>query len=172
MPDLLAIAQGLNALKATTDIIKAMVGLRDAAQILEKTVDLNQKILAAQTALADAQMEQTALIQTIRDREEEIARLKAWETEKQRYELKDVAMGSGSFAYIIKPTAQGGEPLHCLCAYCYENGKKRVMQTTGRLLHGRRLWSCPDCKNDIIMSWWPPYGYPGSKEPSPPESPN
>ena len=33
MPDMLAIAQGLNAIKATTDIIKTMAGLRDAAQI-------------------------------------------------------------------------------------------------------------------------------------------
>src|SRR5277367_1923653 len=115
---MLAIAQGLNALKATTDIIKAMVGLRDAAQILEKTVELNQKILTAQGGLADAQAEQTALIQTRREREEEIARLKTWETEKHRYELKDVAIGSGSFAYMIKPDSQRGEPLHCLCAYC------------------------------------------------------
>jgi hypothetical protein len=166
VPDMLAIAQGLNALKATTDIIKAMVGLRDAAQILEKTVELNQKILTAQTALADAQMEQASLIQTIRDREEEIARLIAWDAQKQRYELKDISMGSGSFAYMIKPDAQGGEPLHCLCAYCYERGQKRIMQFTPRIAGPRRIWSCPECKNDIIMGSWPPRGYPGSPPPN------
>lgn len=168
MPDLLAIAQGLNALKATTDIIKAIVGLRDAAQILEKTVELNQKILTVQGALTDAQTEQTALIQTIREREEEIARLKAWETEKQRYELKDVAMGSGSFTYMIKRDAQEGDPLHCLCAYCYERGQKRIMQFIPRTAGARRIWSCPDCKNEILMGWWPPRGYPGSPAPNTP----
>ena len=54
MPDMLAIAQGLNAIKATTDIIKTMAGLRDAAQILEnyerhRTTALHmRKLLRAQ----------------------------------------------------------------------------------------------------------------------------
>jgi hypothetical protein len=80
VPDMLAIAQGLNAIKATTDIIKTMTGLRDAAQILEKTVELNQKILSVQAALADAQAEQTTLIERIRELEKEVTYLKSWES--------------------------------------------------------------------------------------------
>jgi hypothetical protein len=166
MPDMLAIAQGLNAAKALTDIAKTMFGLRDSAKLLEATVEFNQQLLSIQKALLEAQAEQTTLIQTIRDREEEIARLKAWETEKERYELKDVAMSSGAFAYMIKPESQGTEPLHCLCANCYEQGKKRIMQFTPRLAAGRRVWSCPACQNEILIGWWPPPGYPGSPAPA------
>jgi hypothetical protein len=154
MPDLLAIAQGLNALKATTDIIKAMVGLRDAAQILEKTVELNQKILTVQGALADAQTEQTVLIQTIREREEEIARLKAWETEKKRYDLKDIAGGQGAFAYVIKPEMQGADPPHCICADCYENGEKRILQRTTTMAPDGYTLFCTKCKNRILAWSW------------------
>ena len=128
MPDMLAIAQGLNALKATTDIIKAMAGLRDAAQILEKTVELNQKILTVQTALADAQAEQTTLIQTIRHLEEDVTRLKTWEAEKQRYELKEVA--PRTFAYVLKPNAGDPEPPHWICASCYQ--KTRSLSFKGK----------------------------------------
>jgi len=65
--DLIAISQGLNALNAATQIAKAMLGLRDSAKLLENTVKLNSEILSVQTALANAQEEQTALVQTISD---------------------------------------------------------------------------------------------------------
>jgi hypothetical protein len=155
MADLLAIAQGLNALKATTDIIKTMVGLRDAAQILEKTVELNQKILTVQTALADAQAEQTTMVQTVRELEEEIARLNAWEAEKQRYELRDLGDPSGSFVYAVKPEAKGHEPFHCICANCYERRKKSIIQRTGERDLGRRVWKCPECNSTILVYQWP-----------------
>jgi hypothetical protein len=106
-------------------------------------------------------------LQKISELEHEVAYLKAWETEKQRYELKDVADRSGSFTYIIKKEMQGSEPLHCLCANCYERGQKSIMQTTSDLIARHRSWICPSCKNVILMGWWPPYGYPGSKAPDP-----
>jgi hypothetical protein len=150
MPDMLAIAQGLNALKATTDIIKAMAGLRDAAQILEKTVELNQKILTVQTALADAQAEQTTLIQTIRHLEEEVARLKTWEAEKQRYELKEVA--PRTFAYVLKPNAGDPEPAHWICASCYQKNQKSILQGE-KWYGGGWVHNCPSCKAKITTDF-------------------
>ena len=46
MPDLIYIGQGLNAVKALTDIAKTMVGLRDSAKLLETTVEFNQQFLS------------------------------------------------------------------------------------------------------------------------------
>ena len=171
MPDITAIAQALGALKAMKDIAEATIGLRDAAAFRERQIEFQGKIIDAQNALSALQEERTTLIETIRRRDEEIARVKAWETEKQRYELKDIAMGSGAFTYMIKPDAQRGEPLHCLCAYCYEKGNKRIMQMTVRTSGARHVWTCPECKNDIILVWWPPYGYPGSRAPKPASAP-
>jgi seryl-tRNA synthetase len=146
MADMLAIAQGLNALKAMMDIGKAMVGLRDAAQILEKTVELNQKILSVQTALADAQAEQTTLVQTIGQLEEEIVRLKTWETEKKRYQLTEVA--PRTFTYVLKPEMANGEPPHWICAACYQNGKISILQ--GKESHTFGWYhSCPSCSAEI-----------------------
>jgi hypothetical protein len=44
MPDLFAISHALNALKATTDIVKTIAGLRDSAKLLESTVELDRLI--------------------------------------------------------------------------------------------------------------------------------
>jgi cellobiose-specific phosphotransferase system component IIA len=72
MPDLIAISQGLSALKATSDIVKALIGLRDYAQILEKTVELNQQIATAQAALISAHQEQSSLFDQVHALEKEI----------------------------------------------------------------------------------------------------
>ena len=165
MPDMTAIAQALGAFKAMKDIAEATIGLRDAAAFRERQIEFQGKIIDAQNALTALQEERTALIEAVRQREEEIASLKAWETEKQRYELKDLASRSGAFAYMIKLAMQSGEPLHCLCAVCYEHGKKSLLQATSRLGAGNRIWTCPVCKTDILMGPWPPQGYPGSPVP-------
>jgi hypothetical protein len=153
MPDLIAISQGLNAVKAATEIVKTIAGLRDSAKLLENTVELNQKILSVQTALADAQAEQTTLIQTVHQLEEEITRLKAWDAEKQRYKLVEV--GAGAFAYVIKPEAQGSEPEHLLCPTCYEKGKKLILQALSvaeqRGVRGD-VRTCPACKTSVAVA--------------------
>jgi hypothetical protein len=150
MPDLIAISQGLNAVKAATEIVKTIAGLRDSAKLLENTVELNQKILSVQTALSDAQAEQATLIQTIREHEEEIARFKAWETERQRYELKKVSQ-IGSTAYVLKQDAQGADPPHCICTACYQHAKKGILQPTAKLEMRLRVWQCLECKSTIIV---------------------
>jgi hypothetical protein len=64
--DLLALAQGFQAVRSAGQLAQALIGLRDAAAILEKTVELNRKIADAQSALFEAQTEQTTLVKTNR----------------------------------------------------------------------------------------------------------
>jgi predicted nuclease with TOPRIM domain len=113
MPDITAIAQALGALKAMKDIAEATIGLHNAVAFRERQIEFQGKIIDAQNALSALQEERTTLIETIREREEEIARLKAWEAEKQKYELQDV--GHGAFAYVRKTDAEPAEPPHWLC---------------------------------------------------------
>lgn len=149
MVDLLAIGQGLGALKAASDIAKTLVGLRDSAQLLEKSVELNRKILDAQGALTEARSEQTAMIEQIRTLEEEIARLKSWETEKQRYELKRYL--PGVLFYTLKQEGAGGEPVHALCAKCYHDGKKAIVQRTGKTTARDPTHFCPQCRTEYYV---------------------
>lgn len=60
------------------------------------------------------------MIERIRDLQEQIVQLKAWETEKQRYEFKTFG---GGVACFLKPETQGTEPMHPICANCYARGK-------------------------------------------------
>jgi hypothetical protein len=124
-----------------------MIGLHDAKAVQEKVLELNSKILDAQRATFAAHDERTTLIDRVRALEEENAGMKAWGAEKARYELKDLYRGL--FAYIPKEGMEQGEPLHALCANCYQKGQKSILQTNGSISVHDRTWDCPNCKTKI-----------------------
>lgn len=146
MPDISAIAAALSSLKAAKDIAEAMVTLRDTSAFQSKLIEFQGKLIDANNSAFAAQDERSALLEQIRDLEKEVAKLKAWETEKERYQLKDVFLGS--FAYVLKPDAEGPEPPHWLCTNCYENGKRSILQR-GASQGPEYFWACPYCKATI-----------------------
>jgi hypothetical protein len=151
MPDMTAIASALSSFKALKDIAEAMIGLRDAASFRERQIEFQGKIIDAQSALMALQDERATLVETIRHQEAEIARLKAWEAEKERYELKQVTIG-GSLTYVLKPDAQGTEPPHWICAACYQVGKKSILQR-GDTHGGDWFYRCPRCTASVRAPW-------------------
>jgi hypothetical protein len=62
------------------DIAKGLKDINDATVRNAAVIELQEKILAAQA-------EQTALVVRVGELEKEVADLKAWDAEKQRYEL-------------------------------------------------------------------------------------
>lgn len=121
--------------------------IRDLAKLGDMRVELLAQILAAQQGALAAQADQSAMLEHVRTLEKEVARLQAWESEKQRYKLKP--FGPGSFAYALKESAQGDEPAHWICASCYEHGKKSILQATSRLEARRRIYRCFECNAEI-----------------------
>ncbi len=71
---------GLGALKTAFDIAKGLKDIDDATRRNAAVIELQEKILAAQQS-------QSSLIETARELEKEVVQLKAWEADKQRYEL-------------------------------------------------------------------------------------
>jgi len=131
------------------------MGLRDSAKLLEKTVELNQQIAAAQSALFSAQSEQTMLVKKIDDLEKEIDRLKAWEVEKNRYKL--VRYEPGVLVYYLKSEENNGEyPAHNLCSGCYDKGVKGILQATPQLQARYRVHVCDRCGVKLAFSFVPP----------------
>lgn len=131
---------GLGAIKTAFDLTKAIKDLDDRTRRNEAVIDLQQKILTAQEA-------QAALIKRIGELEEDLARMKTWEAEKQRYELKDLRLGF--FAYIPKIGMENGEPPHAICANCYQRGLKSILHLNNTLDTRERTWDCPACKTKI-----------------------
>ena len=128
---------GLSIFKSAFDIAKGLKDINDAATRNAAVIELQEKILGAQAA-------QSALIERVREAEAEVARLKAWEREKDRYRL--VRWEYGAFAYIPKDAEAGGEPPHALCATCYQRSVKSLLQFNGEMQIFKQAWDCPSCK--------------------------
>jgi hypothetical protein len=122
MPDIAFIS----SLNAAIQVTKALIGVRDAAMIDAKVIELRDHLIEAQNSIMQSQAEQATLIKRVHDLEEEIARVRAWEEEKQRYQL--IQAWSGCFVYALKEASKGTEPPHWICAHCYEDGRREILQ--------------------------------------------
>jgi hypothetical protein len=130
---------GLSAIKTAFDIAKGLKDIDDAARRNAAVIELQEKILAAQAA-------QSALIQTVNDREKELTTLKDWEADKRRYQLAELR--AGFVALSLKQSMQNGDPFHYICADCAANGKKFYLQ---KHIAGSYYdeYRCGGCKSTI-----------------------
>lgn len=152
MPDPISTAIGaIGATKSALEVVKAMADFRDATKLNTVKFELTRLLLEAIEA-------QSTLVADKRDLEERIRQLEAWDGEKQRYQLAEV--GRGTFAFVLKPDAQGSDPPHMACANCFNQGRRSILQRNPQTLGGRAAFDCPSCQTKITIN------PPNSGEPS------
>ena len=151
MVDMAAIAGFATSMRAAVEITKAMKDIHDANLLQTKTFELTREILSAQSYAVEAVAAQSALLDRVRQLEEEKAKLEAWEAESDRYELQDV--DRGFFAYVLKPGMENGEPSHALCATCYQRRFKSFFQSSGHIAVHEHYWFCPACNTKVKSQW-------------------
>lgn len=154
MPDVTSIAAALSSFNTLKNIAQAMVNLHDAQALQLKIIEFNGQLIDAQTKIFAVNEERTSLVERVGELEKQLAELKAWDAEKQRYELKEIA--PGSFAYALKPTEQNAEPPHKICANCYQKGEKSILQkepgsSVQVSLGIPNQYICPRCKAKVVM---------------------
>jgi hypothetical protein len=146
-PMTLFVSIGAN-LKAATDIAIGLSKLKTLAEVNAKAIELQGAILRLQSDAFTAQADQSSMIERIRDLEKELARVKAWEETKQRYKLHQ--QSPGTFVYVLHDHRDGSEPLHWICANCYEEGKKSILQFS-RQDYSHKYYGCPSCKAEVLV---------------------
>ena len=148
MVDIVSIQQAINSIQAVGKLAKSLVGMHDASLIREKTIELNEAILAAQGSALSAQSEQFGLLEKIGSLEKKIAQMEAWDTEKQRYQLT-----TGRFAYSLKSEAAAAEPSHKICANCYDTRNEKSILQHELIFPGRiDALVCNNCGAELFLS--------------------
>ena len=138
------------SLKTAGEIAKTMIGLRDTTLIQSKVIELQGVILSAQSSALASQTAQFELLERVRTLEKEMAGMKAWDTEKDRYELKK--WGEGAFPYVLKESEARGEPIHAICPNCYQAGVKSILHSNLEPQWIKHAWCCSRCKTAIKAS--------------------
>lgn len=146
VPDLSLIQGTISGLKSAHDIAKGMIELKSISDVRAKVIELQGAILDAQSTAFAANSNQAAMVEEIRQLKEEVARMKAWDTEKQRYQL--TSLWQGAVAYALKESMSNSEPPHWICTNCYEVGRKSILNQ----VPDKDRWFvlvCPVCKSQI-----------------------
>jgi hypothetical protein len=150
MVDTSAFPELRGSLRSLAEITRAMKDFHDADLMQAKIFELTQEISTAQTWASEAQAAQSELLDRVRQLEDEKAKLEAWSTEKQRYELTSLA--EGVTAYVLKPGTENGEPVHRLCTNCYAEGRKSILQTETRYPGRCEVMVCNRCGSELYVS--------------------
>lgn len=139
----------MSPLNAAGQGIEKLIEVRDLVKFGDDFRKLHTEILAAQRGAITAQASEAALLEQVSALKKKVTDLEAWSSEKQRYQL--VALAPNVLAYAVKADARGVEPPHCICANCYNNGKKSYLN---QYVQGSRLdkFRCNTCKDDLIIS--------------------
>jgi len=138
--------------KTAVDGLKSVLSL----QTLKVRNELQGRIGEVESAFAEAretvhtlQVERTASTARIEELEREVAQLKNWDAEKERYEHHETDFGS--LVYALKDGVQSVGPKHYLCEPCFNANKKSVLQPTGGTIYSSRHHAhyhesnCPLC---------------------------
>ncbi len=136
----------ISGLKLAGDIAKTLFELKSLSDVQAKVVELQSAILSAQNSALAANAQQTAMIEEIRHLREEIARVKAWEQEKQRYKL--ICPWPGIVLYALKESCSAAEPPHWICTKCYEERRKSILNPQKKT--DDFVLICPACKAEYL----------------------
>lgn len=127
-----------------------------------KVSEVQAALIEAQQSAIQAHFAHSAQIDRVRALEAEVARYEIWNTEKQRYELKDLGDGHAAqvFAYRLKASEIGAEPAHSICPDCYQNRIKSILQQVIRSPGLTRVQICQQCNWEAYTSghWYPEHG--------------
>jgi rubrerythrin len=150
MADMAMIQSAIGSIKIASEIAVGLVNLRTMSEVQSKAIELNQKLIEAQHSIFAANAAQSALVEEVRGLKEELVRVKAWESEKQRYKL--ATPWTGALMYALKESMNSGEPPHWICTKCYQDGRKSILN--GREERGKdrahlATYNCPVCKSSV-----------------------
>lgn len=149
MTDAATVAGGLQSLKTAFEIGKALLNLGVSAEMRERISEMNERILTAQESASAARDYQSALLAQIGDLEKRVAELETWDAEAQTYQLTDVRTpghpAGPALAYAPKEGTHAGEPPHFICANCYQERHKSILQAQTLYPGGCNALICPRC---------------------------
>ncbi len=137
------IVAAVQSTKTLAELLKATHGLSNYVELLTAVNTVQEKLSQALISNLESAEKQAALSEKVRELKKQIAEVKNWEHQMQRYTL--FQFPTGALAHAIKLGIEQDQPLHYLCTSCVDKKQKTILQPYGRLLR------CTVCETDIAM---------------------
>ena len=136
------IAKGISSIKTEVERNEAI------AEILRVLISVEHDALVMQNDHSLLLREKDDLLREKDDLIKKISEFEKWNETETQYELKSIAPGIFVFSY--KETSQTTEPAHWLCANCYNDRKKSVIQLDHVSATGSH-YVCHKCNSKITI---------------------
>lgn len=153
----------MNAMSFIAGVTQAVSAYRAAAQTLDEAkiasatnelqiqlTHLGAEVIAMQKERVQATEREGAALRAKNDLADKVRELERRASERDRYELVDVFMGS--FAYKLKSSSSNGEPVHYVCQSCLDNRDMKVVLQ--RHISGGKDAKCPECNTGFTFNWY------------------
>ncbi len=144
--DIASITATISGLKTIGDIVNSLLDAKTGSAIDTAVRELNSHLISVQREALAANSAQFAMLEEIRNLKKEIADLKDWETDMQRYQLTKL-WDTGGVAYAVKKSMCNAEPPHLICTKCYTDRRKSILNPQQNM--HRAMLVCPKCNSKI-----------------------
>lgn len=141
-----AITGTWQSLKIASGIGKSLIDAKVEGEIKEKVIAINDALLETQQRMFDVQASHAEMVEKLRTLQAQLLTLQSWSQEKERYQLHRT--DAGGFLYRLKPTETGTEPEHDICAQCYENNIKSILQSAP-MANWYQVLVCHRCNSSV-----------------------
>ncbi len=119
-----------------------------ASNSLSNKMELLAAVTEIQEKLFESQQQQMSFFKQLQTLEQEIKDIKHWKIEADRYALTELS--PGVFVYRVREEMRGSEPIHMLCANCFQSSKKSILQCKYETSHGK-VYVCHSCNAEIVI---------------------
>ncbi len=134
----------ISSIGALSNIAKGLQSIHDEKQIFEATSDLRERIFTIQSNALTLQEDHFSLLKQKDELEKKILSFERWDDTAALYSLKKLKLGA--YVYAPNESNKTAEPMHWICAKCYQDRKKSILQFYWDIGKGSYAL-CPECKN-------------------------
>jgi regulator of replication initiation timing len=136
----------ITGIKTAIDLATSIKNITDDIELKAKTSELYNSIISLQNGIMSMQAENHSLLQENQLLSKKVMGIKTWEKEKSKYFLHEIC--PHVFVYASKKTDKATEPHHWICAKCYSQGVKSILQLKEATWSGHH-YVCHNCNSEI-----------------------
>jgi len=137
----------ISSISALIKIAKGLQSVRDQHQISQATSELLERILSVQGDALSLQEQHFSLIHEKEKIEKKLSEFEDWKNTQSQYSLFRTLYGK--VVYVPNESHKSSEPKHWLCANCFNERKKSILQPQN---DGNNFtFFCPKCKTRLFV---------------------
>ena len=99
-----------------------------------------------QNGIMAMQQENHNLLRKNQSLNKKFMEIETWEMEKSKYSLHEIC--PQVFVYVSKKVDTSTEPSHWICAKCYNQGQKSILQLSRQAVGGH-FYICHNCGSEL-----------------------